>query len=223
MAVLEEKTEESVIAELMLESTESSFLIIEARKRKDIVVGVPHHAPVGISTLPCPEHTDADENAGFIGRYVAEKLDCRSLIACNYTTDENKFFKTDYTMQIANWNPKVLIEIHGHGAVKAKSDIEISSGSSDNDKFSKLLADKLLKSFAASPNLNNIKVCGEYDKIYFKASTAVSFSDDRWVSYHIELPPNLRKPAGNAPGKPPEIGYEFCQFLVKAIQEIHGT
>ena len=135
-------------AELMLESTEPSLLIIEERKRKDIIVGVPHHAPAGISKLPCPEHPDADENAGFIGRYVAEKLNCCSLIACNYTTDVNKFFRTDYTMQIARWNPKVLIEIHGHGAVKAKTDIEISSGSSSNDKFSKELAEKLATLFA---------------------------------------------------------------------------
>jgi hypothetical protein len=210
-------------AELILETTKTSLLIIEERKRKDIVIGVPHHAPAGISTIPCQEHPDADENAGFIGRYIAENLNCCSLIACNYTTDVNKFFRTDYTMQIASWNPKVVIEIHGHGAAKAKADIEISSGGSNNDKFSKELSDKLSASFASRPNLKNIKVCGEYNKIYFKASTAVTISDGRWISYHIELPPNLRKPAGNAVGKPPEIGYEFCRFLVKAIQEIYGT
>lgn len=209
-------------AELILESTEPSLLIIEARKRKDIVVGVPHHAPAGISRLPCAEHPDADENAGFIGRYVAEKLDCCSIIACNYTTDVNKFFRTDYTMQIAHWNPKVLIEIHGHGGVKAKTNIEISSGGSNNDKFSKELAGKLSVSFGTSQNLKGITVCGEYSKIYFKASTAVTISDGRWISYHIELPPNLRKPSGNAGGKPPESGYEFSKFLIKAIQEIYG-
>ncbi len=210
-------------AEIMLESTEPSLLIIEARKRRDIVVGVPHHAPAGISTLPCPEHRVADENAGFIGRFVAEKLDCCSIIACNYTIDVNKSIGTDYTMQITNWKPKVLIEIHGHGAIKANADIEISSGSPSNDKYSKELADKLLTSFAISKSLKNITVCGEHSKIYFKARAAVTITDDRWVSYHIELPPKLRKPLDNAVGKPPEIGYEFCHFLVKAVQEIIET
>jgi hypothetical protein len=51
----------------MLESTEQSLLITEKRDRSDIVVGVPHHAPAGTPTLPCPEHRDSDENAGFIG------------------------------------------------------------------------------------------------------------------------------------------------------------
>ena len=125
-------------AELMLESTEPSLLIIEERRRKDIVVGVPHHAPAGIPKLPCPDHPDSDENAGFLGRYIAERLKCCSIIACNYPVDVNKFFRTDYTMQIASWNPKVLIEIHGHGGKNAKSDIEISSGSSSQRQFFKV-------------------------------------------------------------------------------------
>ena len=209
-------------AELMLESTKTSMLIIEERKRKDIVVGVPHHAPSGISTLPCDEHPNADENAGFIGRNIAERLDCCSIIACNYPIDVNKFFRTDYTMQIARWNPRVLVEIHGHGASKARSDVEISSGSSHNDKFSKVLADKLITLFSTLPDLKEITVCGEYDKIYFKASTAVTISDGRWVSYHIELPPTLRKAENGANGKPPEVGYKFCELLTKAVHEIHG-
>ncbi len=207
--------------ELMLESTETSLLIIDERKRKDIVVGVPHHAPAGKSTLPCSEHPIADENAGFIGRYIAEKLNCCCIIACNYTTDVNKFFRTDYTMQIARWNPKVLIEIHGHGETKAKHNIEISSGSSNNDKFSKKLADKLAASFSINPELKDITVCGEYNKIYFKASTAVTISDGRWIAYHIELPPILRKPSNGTSGKPPEIGYKFCKLLIEAMHEIY--
>jgi len=43
-------------AELMLEATNTSLLIIEERQHKDIVVGVPHHAPAGVDHLPCPEH-----------------------------------------------------------------------------------------------------------------------------------------------------------------------
>jgi hypothetical protein len=69
-------------AELMLESTSTSILIIEERKFKDIIIGVPHHAPAGIDKLPCLEHEESDENAGFLGRYIAEKLNCCSIIAC---------------------------------------------------------------------------------------------------------------------------------------------
>lgn len=210
-------------AELMLESTEPSLLIIEERKRKDIVVGVPHHAPAGIPTLPCSEHSDADENAGFLGRYIAEKLECCSIIACNYTVDVNKFFRTDYTMQIASWNPKVLIEIHGHGGKKANSDVEISSGSSYNDEFSKDLAEKLKSSFSTVNELKTLSVCGEYLKLKFKARKAVTISDGRWVPYHIELPPVLRKPPNNVRGKPPDIGYQFCDFLKIALLEIYGN
>ena len=204
-----------MIAELMLESTEPSLLIIEERARKDIVVGVPHHAPAGNPSLPCPEHKASDENAGFHGRFLSKKLDCCSIIACNYTVDVNKFFRTDYSMQIANWNPKVLVEIHGHGGFKAKSDIEISSGSSTNDKFSKSLANKLLTSFSAVQELQVLSVCGEYSKLYFTATKAVTITDGRWVSYHIELPPALRKPLNSASGKPPEIGYRFFNLLDK--------
>ena len=88
----------------MLESTEQSLLIIENRARYDIVVGVPHHAPAGVPNLPCPEHSDSDENTGFIGRYLAEKLNCCSVIACNSTIDPNKHLRqrlcdADYGME----------------------------------------------------------------------------------------------------------------------------
>ena len=208
-------------AEHMLKFTEPSILIIEERSCKDIVVGVPHHAPAGKATLPCPEHKDSDENAGFLGRYLAEKLRCCSIIACNYTVDVNKFFRTDYTMQISRWNPKVLIELHGHGGAKAKSDIEISSGGSDNDRFSSVLAEKLLSAFSSRKNLKDLSVCAEYKKLYYKASDAITVSDGRWVAYHIELPPKLRIAPGEARGKPPKMGYEFCKVLAKLIQDIH--
>ena len=100
-------------AELMLECSTVSALIIEERKYSDIVIGVPHHAPMGIDKLKAKKKNgklkEADENAGFLGRYIAEKLDCHSIIACNYTFDVNKYFRSDYTMQIAQWNPTYLV------------------------------------------------------------------------------------------------------------------
>ena len=209
----------------MLESTETSLLIIEVRKETRIVVGVPHHAPAGITKLPCPEHEDSDENAGFLGRYIAEKLQCCSIVACNYTTDVNKCNRSDYAIQIAKWKPTVLIEIHGHKGRnnngKAKFDIEISSGSSRGDCYSNPLAKKLNEVFANS-DLKNLTIGGEFSAIHFKASNSVTITDERWIAYHIELPPDLRKPLNGSSGKPAPIGYKFCDALMPAVKMAHG-
>jgi hypothetical protein len=197
-------------------------LITESRSRTDIVVGVPHHAPAGQTTLPCKEHPVADENCGFLGKRISELLDCCSVIACNYTVDVNKYFRTDYSMQIATWNPKVLVEIHGHGGKTAHFDIEISSGGPQNNGFSKSLADALASRFASNNELKCLTVSGDYDKIYFKATKAVTISDGRWISYHIELPPRLRMVLRATLGKPPEIGCQFCGMLADVLKGLHG-
>lgn len=204
----------------MLESTEISLLIIEERELKDIIIGVPHHAPAGIDKLPCPEHPMSDENTGFLGRYIAEKLDCCSIIACNYRIDVNKYFRSDYTMQVAMWNPKYLLEIHGYGGNKSKYDIEISSGNSENDTHSKKLASKLSIKFANDSELKKITTCGEYDKLYFKAQKSVTINDGRWIPLHLELSPRLRKPDNDKSGKPSLLGYKFCDQLVESLNEI---
>ena len=207
-------------AELMLESTSTSLLIIEERKSKDIVIGVPHHAPAGIDKLPCLEHPKSDENAGFLGRYVAEKLDCCSIIACNYRIDVNKYLRSDYTMQIVQWNPKVLVEIHGHGGEKAKYDIEISSGSLENSKYSMKLAEKLSERLSQDhEGFEGITVSGEFDKINFKASDSITIKDGRWIPFHIELPAKLRKPTDSNAGKPSALAYAFCDYLVESLRE----
>jgi hypothetical protein len=208
-------------AETLLEITDVSLLMIEDRPKKSIVVGVPHHAPAGKETLPCLEHQEADENAGYLGRYLAEKLRCCSVIACNYPIDSNKFLRSDYTMQIAAWNPKVLVEIHGHNGKKAKSSIEISSGAEGGEQ-SKRLAERLSRSFEAEQELHGFSVGGDYQQIYFKASSAVTVSDGRWTAYHIELPPNLRKMIEGVDGKPPRSGFLFCDLLAQALREIHN-
>jgi hypothetical protein len=208
-------------AEALLELGSPSLLVIEERTRREIVVGVPHHAPAGKAGLPCLEHQESDENAGYLGRYLAEKLRCCSVIACNYTIDSNKYFRSDYSMQIASWNPKALIEIHGHNGRKAKHDIEISSGGSGSERHAGRLADALTAAFQATDELRNVTVCGEYDGLYYKASDAVTLSDGRWIGYHIELPPRLRKIMEGMDGKPPEIGYRFCDLLADAVQTIH--
>ena len=204
----------------ILEISTASILLIEERARKNIVIGVPHHAPLGTLELPCREHRNSDENAGYLGRYLAGKLGCCSIVACNYSVDVNKCLRSDYTMQIAAWNPMVLVEIHGHSGKNANSDIEISSGSTNNNKSCEL-ANILKEDFLAYKGLKTISVCGEYSKLHFKASKAVTISDGRWLAYHIELPPILRKPNHNACIRPPDVGYQFCDILAEALGQLH--
>ena len=44
-----------------LGNKKASLLIIEERKFKDIVIGVPHHAPGGVEKLPCAAHQEKVE------------------------------------------------------------------------------------------------------------------------------------------------------------------
>lgn len=209
-------------ANSMLESTEHSLLIIAQRKRFDIVVGVPHHAPAGLPTLPCPEHRDSDENTGFIGKRLADQLDCCSIIACNYTIDANKHLHSDYTMQIAKWNPSVLIEIHGHGKVRSKYDVEISCGSAEHTPYAEGLARTINRKLSADADLADTTVCGHFTNIYFKATKTLTITDPRWLAYHIELSPRLRKPDNGQTGVPTAFAYRFCDHLARALREKHG-
>jgi len=207
-------------AELMLECTTVSLLIIEKRKNNDIVIGVPHHAPAGVTNLPCPIHDSSDENTGFLGRYVAEKLDTHSVIACNYPLDVNKCLGSDYTVQISKWKPHYLVEIHGWGKTKPNKnyDIEISSGKKHKD-FSENFANKLQVDLSKKYDLN-LKINGKYDEINLKASNAVTINDGNWIPIHIELPNKLRKLTNKTVGKPPDKGYRFCDCLIEALNEI---
>lgn len=207
---------------MMLESTEQSLLIVEKRSRADIVVGVPHHAPSGMPSLPCPEHSDADENTGFIGRYLAEQLDCCSVIACNATVDPNKHLDSDYSMQIAAWDPGVLIEIHGHGKVRSPYDVEISCGSADFTTDSEALAAGVNRRLAADDDFTDVSVSGRFRDIYFRATKTLTITDPRWLAYHIELSSRLRKPVNGLRGKPTRFAYRFCDHLAVALSETHG-
>jgi hypothetical protein len=209
-------------ANSMLESTEPSLLIIEKRNRSDLVVGVPHHAPAGTPYLPCAEHSDSDENTGFVGRYLAARLDCSSIIACNTTIDPNKHLHSDYTMRIAEWRPRVLIEIHGHGKVRSTYDVEISCGSVEDSTHSEELAAAINRRRISDADLADLSVCGRFVDIYFKATKTLTITDARWLAYHIELSPRLRKPEAGQTGKPTTLAYRFCDHLAAALVETHG-
>ncbi len=208
-------------ANSMLQSNEPSLLITEIRKRSDIVVGVPHHAPAGVSHLPCPEHEDADENTGFIGRYIADQLGCCSIIACNSTIDPNKHRDSDYSMQIASWKPGVLIEIHGHGKARSKYDVEISCGSAELTSYSENLAAAVNRKLSGDADFEDVSVCGRFKDIYFRATKTLTITDPRWLAYHIELSTRLRKPENGRTGKPSKLAYRFGDYLVAAFHEEH--
>ena len=205
-----------------LESAEQSHLIIEKRTRFDIVIGVPHHAPAGVPTLPCPEHSDSDENTGFIGRHIAKRLDCCSIIACNSAIDPNKHLDSGYALQIAEWKPSVLIEIHGHGKVRSKYDVEISCSSAEQTDDSEGLAALVNRKLSRDADFANVSVCGRFSDIYFKATKTLTITDPRWLAYHIELSPPLRKPGNGLTGEPTGFAYKFADHLAAAMLEKHG-
>jgi len=199
----------------------ASILLIELRHRKDIVVGAPHHTLGGVKNMPCAEHEDGDENTGFIARQIAEKMNLSSAIACNYRIDPNKNLRTDYSLQIAMWAPKYLIEIHGHGAKGGKrpdnSTIEISSGKMERNEISKSFAATLKEKMQKHEPLKNYNVCGDFNQIYFTAAKTATIIDDRWVSIHIELPPSIRL---NSTKGLPTFTDDFVDCLIESINEI---
>jgi len=203
--------------EAILESKKTT-LLVEKRAKTRIVIGSPHHAPVGVEHLPCKEHPDSDENAGIIARRIAENIRASSIIACNYHIDANKSLGTDYSLQIINWNPKYLIEIHGHSGrkTKAKNEIEISSGSIEQNDLSVKFASKLQEKLSMAPGLNQIPVNGNFKELYFRASNTATITSGRWKALHIELPPILRKEGTNLPG----IANDFINLLSETILEI---
>jgi hypothetical protein len=205
----------------LLKLSRPSLLIIEERPNRRIVVGVPHHAPGGTGTLPCPDHRMSDENAGYLGRFLAKRLNCCSVIACNYPIDANKSLKTDYSMQIGKWKPEILVEIHGHGGNRVGQDtVEISSGSYEWTEYAIKLAEKLALLLSKTRGLRNVRMTGDFQKIHFKATASASITTDRWISYHIELPPILRKLKS---GRVPKTGLVFCEALAKALTQSDHT
>lgn len=201
-----------------LEDGYSSILVLERRKHTKIVIGVPHHAPAGVTKLPCAPHEDSDENAGFIGKYIADILETASLIACNYPIDVNKFLTTDYSRIITDLKPKYLIEIHGHGNKSAKG-VEISSGRRERT-ISIDFANAILEQSDQIDVLEKVVVCGDFEKIRLKAEKSATITTDRWIPFHIELPPELRIPPSQTAMKPTKAAYYFADCIVHAIKKV---
>ena len=74
----------------MLHHPTEEFLLAEERGLTSVVIAAPHHAPEGVTSLPCEEHPVSDENAGFLARYLAERLDASSVLASNARKDAHQ-------------------------------------------------------------------------------------------------------------------------------------
>lgn len=200
--------------EQILEWRDRSMLIAGEGNTKDVVIGVPHHAPLGVEQLPCSPPRAADENAGLLGLYVAQLLDCSYVIACNYFLDSNKDQKSDYFKRLLAWRPKILVEIHGHGPKNAKYDIEISCGKKARNNWSNEMASRLQEKMAQSAVLREYSnsISGDYAKIHFKATDSKTITSNKWLPFHVELPKSLRSQRTH---------YQpFCELLAEVVREM---
>ena len=73
----------------LLDSKELNFFLVKQGVNPNIVLAAIHHAPAGISTLPCSEHPDSDEAVGSLALQVAKLLKCTLVVASNYFRDAN--------------------------------------------------------------------------------------------------------------------------------------
>jgi len=196
----------------ILHCKELSILAMEERVSNGFVVAVPHHAPLGVGSLPCPEHPVSDENAGLLGAYTARLLDCPFIVACNYFIDANKDTSSDYFRKIASWQPAVLVELHGHRGEDANHDIEISCGSINRNGWSTKLATAIGGKMKQHEGLNPFNISGDFKQIFFKASKSLSINTDRWLAFHLEIPKSIRAQAS--------LYRPFCEILADSLIEI---
>ena len=198
--------------ETILNDPVNSYLIFIPGRNPDVMIGVPHHAPLGVQQLPCESHPTSDENTGFIGYHLAQMLDCPCLIAGNYFIDPNKYKSSDYFKKIEEVAPKVLIEIHGHAGLSAHFDIEISSGSLEKSVLSKKFAGKLSNAFSRHSMLRNYTISGDFVQIHFRATKSLTINTDQWTAFHIELPQELREDQRQY--------NQLCESLEKIVREL---
>lgn len=215
----------------ILKINDTSILISKMNHQSNIVIGVPHHTPVGTFMMPCENHIYGDQNTGYVGYNIAESLNCNFLCACNYFIDPNKKKNnnySDYYVALEKCNPKYLVEIHGHGIEHCGDDIEISSGCKEDEVHAIKLKNEIRKIIDIQlekdknnedlQKLKKLNINADFNKIHYKATKSSTIIDKRWISYHIELPLILR--IENNEGYLPKIGFKFAQILYKSIKNI---
>ncbi|MFC1887713.1 hypothetical protein ACFLYK_02785 [Candidatus Cloacimonadota bacterium] len=205
--------------EHILNDATTTYLISKQGINDHIVVGVPHHAPFGNNLLPTPNKRPADENVGYLGVELARTLQCSYIVACNYSFDVNKFWTSDYSRTIKNWQPQILIEVHGHGGGNALFDVEITTGGPERNALSKHLAKQLIDINSTNKDLAEITISGNFPDIWFQATKTKTINTNKWQSLHIELPLQIRRPSADSGNKPSELGYKFCENLAEALKQ----
>jgi hypothetical protein len=202
----------------MINCKVKSGLHIVERERKDIIIGAPHHAIGGVISLPCPEHKVSDENTGLIAQKIANELNLSLLVGCNAQIDYNKSELNEYYQKLKDWNPLLLIEIHGHGGVKVNErTIEISSGSKTREILSIDFAESLNRELKIRKTLSEFKANGNFDEIFFKAKNTKTINNDNWKGIHIEIPKPLRVENNMLP----LIANDLIECLIISIKNIH--
>lgn len=204
--------------------TNKESLLISVFKPSEIVIGVPHHTPID-GSMNTIEGRPGDANAGLLGYEIAKILDCSFICACNYFYDPNKSSTSDYMKAIERCHSRYLIEIHGHGRANTDYDIEISCGSPEQEHYAVDLRNEIEQQIETvsddidlKQELSSLTIGATFDDIYFTAVSSVSITDNRWISYHIEHCPELRK-NGNRK-ELPDLGKKYAIILAQAIANI---
>lgn len=206
----------------LLQKTGVSYFLVQKGEQAGIVVSAIHHAPAGVSSLPSDRHKASDESIGYLALKIARKLKCSLIVASNYFLDINKpdpnirekKENTDYLTWLFHNKPQILVEIHGHNGKKSKADIEISSGKprqTHSIKFAEILRSRMKRSRFK----RDYSVSGDYNKIYYKASEAVTVNSSEWLALHVELCPELRKDNSEANKIANCIVHSLKEFLVE--------
>lgn len=194
-----------------LNERENSFLLFIPAQDSTILIAAPHHAPLGVQQLPCPNHTSSDENTGWIAYHLARMLKAPCLIAGNYFLDPNKHKSSDYYKKIEELQPKVLVEVHGHGGHSAHYDIEISCGSRAKNSLSQKMASLLTNAFSSHPFLQGLSISGDFEEIYFRATKSLTINTNEWLAFHLELPQTVRENE--------EYYLAFCSVFAKVVSK----
>ncbi len=176
--------------ENMLE-LENSLVFKESDSNSSIVIAAPHHINNGQKIMYDNSNGKkyGDPNTGVVAYKIAQNIDCNLIIYVKPDHDANKIDGL-YCRRILDFHPKYLIEIHTHwkngksGRKLTDKDIEISSGSQIGSYFSTRFAQKLQE------KMLDIKVDGDYSKIFYKASRTYSLKMCREkgiMPLHIEI------------------------------------
>jgi hypothetical protein len=112
------------------------LVVLQHGARRDVVLGVPHHAPVGVEriALERPQGSRiADENAVLYALVCFTALErhgvgCRMVVASQARDhDPNKDGASPYCRAALSERARVLVECHGAGT-HAPHDLELSAG-----------------------------------------------------------------------------------------------